>query len=416
MNSSSATGGAGKAHLNYKEMEVCESSELPTDVWGTGGGGDLTTSVIFALETSGIGGGAGYSLGDYIKAVRGYYTKKSLDITSEIDANITKLYYLLCGETSSFKIQPTEEIDILFETVFRPLSNAKFEFVYDDPNLRYMTLLEEYRTSKLSGKPLFVHYSTKSGKFDEITASAKAIKSIMGPNNRFIDVGADILKPDELKTRDGSVLVGGVSGVVEGKKLELDIIGPGADAHDELSNVLRRLRYLHNKIVKAGYTGFETYGSTSPIVKEIIMKFEKYSHIAGNILDAGRATGNFIEAVKRTAIPSEESAEAILIDYLNKFIFLRFDAKAAGRKEAIQADIELFLKGEASHIILLNGNVSTREERAKRILEEFSSVYRLNITSAIAPIVLEYYSLGEDPSLVADPKISEKLQTFLATL
>jgi len=146
------------------------------------------------------------------------------------------------------------------------------------------------------------------------------------------------------------------------------------------------------------------------------MKFEKYSHIAGNILDAGRATGNFIEAVKRTAIPSEESAEAILIDYLNKFIFLRFDAKAAGRKEAIQADIELFLKGEASHIILLNGNVSTREERAKRILEEFSSVYRLNITSAIAPIVLEYYSLGEDPSLVADPKISEKLQTFLATL
>jgi hypothetical protein len=50
------------------------------------------------------------------------------------------------------------------------------------------------------------------------------------------------------------------------------------------------------------------------------------------------------------------------------------------------------------------------------LLEEFSSLYRLHITKDIASIVLEYYSLADDPALVADPKKSATLEAFIASL
>ena len=415
MNSLIVNGGAGSAHI----VETTSSDFIMSlNTHGTGGGGDLTTAQLLTTNSHGMGGGAGYSKSEYITAVKARYAKKHIEITEVIEENITNLYNTICRESDVFVINYSPELEALFEYVLGPLKNPTYTSSLDDPELRYMTLAEEFCTVKKSKKSMFVVYSTKSGKFDEIARSTKAIQSIMSPIDRFIDVGFDILQVNgKLNSRDSSYFVSGLSDINDTREIILDIFGVNVDAHDIPSNVFKRIRYLNKKIVETGQKGFQIFKFNSPIVAEVLNKFEQNIEIAGNILDAGRATGNFIGAIKYcTSFPSEKSAIEILYEFLTKYIFLRFDAKSAGRKEAILADIGQFLSGEASHISLLTGDVSTPDERAKRLLEEFSSMYRLHITKNIAPIVLEYYSLADDPALVAEPKISADLQIYIVSL
>ena len=413
MSSFIASGGAGGDYI----IETTSSDFIMSlNTHGTGGGGDLTTAQLLTTHSHGMGGGAGYSKIEYITAVKARYAKKHIEITAVIEENITNLYNTICRESDVFVINYSPELEALFEYVLGPLKNPMYTSSLDDPELRYMTLAEEFCTVKKSKKSMFVVYSTKSGKFDEIARSTKAIQSVMSPIDRFIDVGFDILQVNgKLNSRDSSYFVSGLSGIHDTHEIVLDIFGVNVDAHDIPSNVFKRIRYLNNKIVETGQKGFQIFKFNSPIVAEVLNKFEQNVEIAGNILDAGRATGNFIGAIKYCT-SNEKSASEILYEFLTKYIFLRFDAKSAGRKEAILADIGQFLSGEAYYISLLTGDVSTPDERAKRLLEEFSSMYRLHITKNIAPIVLAYYSLADDPALVAEPKVSADLQREISLL